>query len=142
MGFIGAAFGLVLHYRPNGGGYMNVIGTCTWGNIHLSALNLLRFYFVLPESPKENDRTRDLIFKVVFGYCIRTQKPVICELLAINFIFIASFMIRKCRLHCSGKKMGLTDVQMGNTFAFIGLATVIVRGLVEGWYGSLGNSGC
>lgn len=139
MGFIGAAFGLGFIIGPTVGGYMKSLSAP--GHVDyvgylaasLSALNLLLAYFVLPESLKEKRPDARFNFKVVSGIVSELKKPVIRELLVINFIFIASFMIMQMSSSLFWKeKIGLTDVQMGNTFAFIGLATVIVQGGLVG----------
>jgi predicted MFS family arabinose efflux permease len=90
-------------------------------------------YFLLPESLKEKQKELRFNFKVVSGIVAELRKPTIRELLLINFIFITAFMIMQMSVSLFWReKIGLNDVQLGNMFAFIGLATVIVQGGLVG----------
>lgn len=139
MGFIGAAFGLGFIIGPTVGGYLKSISSP--GHVDLvgyvaaalCVLNLVLAYFLLPESLKERKLDAPFNFKVISGIIFELRKPVIRELLLINFIFITAFMIMQ--ISCSlfwKEKIGLDEIQMGNVFAFIGLATVIVQGGLVG----------
>jgi len=139
MGLIGAAFGLGFIIGPTVGGYMKSISAA--GHVDmvgylaasLSLLNLILAYVLLPESLTVKRPDARFNFKVISGIIRELKKPTIRELLIMNFIFIASFMIMQMSASLFWKeKIGLTDVQMGNTFAFIGLATVIVQGGLVG----------
>lgn len=139
MGLIGAAFGLGFIIGPTVGGYMKSMSSP--GHVDLvgylaAALCLLNFvlaFYLLPESLKEKQKDVRFNFKVISGIVTELRKPTIRELLLINFIFITAFMIMQMSASLFWKeKIGLNEIQMGNTFAFIGLATVIVQGGLVG----------
>lgn len=139
MGLIGAAFGLGFIIGPTVGGYMKSMSSP--GHVDLvgylaAALCLLNFvlaFYLLPESLKEKQKDVRFNFKVISGIVTELRKPNIRELLLINFIFITAFMIMQMSASLFWKeKIGLNEIQMGNTFAFIGLATVIVQGGLVG----------
>lgn len=139
MGMIGAAFGLGFIIGPTAGGYMKSISSV--GHVDfvgylaagLSLLNLVLAYFLLPESLKVKQPDIRFNFKVISGIVTELRKPTIRELLLINFIFITAFMIMQIAVTLFWKeKIGLNEVQMGNMFAFIGVATVIVQGGLVG----------
>ena len=70
---------------------------------------------------------------MISGIVAVLRKPTIRELLLINFIFITAFMIMQISASLFWKeKIGLDEILMGNMFAFIGLATVIVQGGLVG----------
>jgi MFS transporter, DHA1 family, tetracycline resistance protein len=139
MGMIGAAFGLGFIIGPTVGGYMKSISSP--GQVDyvgyfaacLSLINLIMAYMLLPESLKEKQHGLRFNFKVVSGIINELRKPTIRELLFINFIFITAFMIMQLSLSLFWKeRIGLTDIEVGNMFAFIGLSTVIVQGGLVG----------
>lgn len=139
MGLIGAAFGLGFIIGPTAGGYLKSISAT--GHVDmvgylaagLCLLNLVMAYFLLPESLKEKQKDVRFNFKVVSGIVTELRKPTIRELLLINFIFITAFMMMQMSVSLFWKeKIGLNEIQMGNMFAFIGLATVIVQGGLVG----------
>ena len=139
MGLIGAAFGLGFIIGPTAGGYMKSIsstGQVDWVGYlaaGLCLINLVMAYFLLPESLKEKQKNVRFNFRVISGIVAELRKPTIRELLLINFIFITAFMIMQISVTLFWKeKIGLNEVEMGNMFAFIGLATVIVQGGLVG----------
>ena len=139
MGLIGAAFGLGFIIGPTVGGYMKSIsstGQVDWVGYlaaGLCLINLVMAYFLLPESLKEKQKNVRFNFRVISGIVAELRKPTIRELLLINFIFITAFMIMQISVTLFWKeKIGLNEVEMGNMFAFIGLATVIVQGGLVG----------
>lgn len=139
LGFLGAAFGIGFIIGPTIGGYLKSIsapGQVDWvGYVAagMSLINLIMAYFMLPESLKEKQSNAKFNFKVVTGIVVELRKPSIRELLLINFIFIAAFMLMQmaCSLMWKGID-GLTDQQIGYVFAFIGLATAIIQGTLVG----------
>ena len=139
MGFIGAAFGLGFIVGPTVGGYLKSIsspGHVDWVGYVAAGFCLVNFimaYFFLPESLKIKQKDVRFNFKVFSGIVTELRKPTIRELLLINFIFITAFMIMQISASLFWKeKIGLDEIQMGNMFAFIGLATVIVQGGLVG----------
>ncbi len=139
MGLIGAAFGLGFIIGPTVGGYMKSMSAP--GHVDLvgylaagfSLVNLVLAFYLLPESLKEKQKNVRFNFKVISGIVTELRKPTIRELLLINFIFITAFMIMQMSSSLFWKeKIGLNEIEMGNMFAFIGLATVIVQGGLVG----------
>jgi DHA1 family tetracycline resistance protein-like MFS transporter len=139
MGMIGAAFGLGFIIGPTVGGYMKSISAP--GHVDfvgylaasLCLINLVLAYLLLPESLKDKKHGLRFNFKVISGIVTELRKPTIRELLIINFIFITAFMIMQMSVSLFWKEqIGLSDVGVGNMFAFIGLATVIVQGGLVG----------
>lgn len=139
MGIIGAAFGLGFIIGPTVGGYlknMSSVGHVEWvgyGAAAFCILNLFLAYFFLPESLKDRKQDVSFNFKVISGIAIELRKPIIRELLLINFIFITAFMIMQIAVTLFWREMiGLTEIQIGYMFAFIGMVTVIVQGGLVG----------
>ncbi len=139
MGMIGAAFGLGFIIGPTTGGYlksMSSYGHVDWvgyGAAAICLVNLVLAYFFLPESLKERKKDLRFNFKVISGIATELKRQVIRELLLINFIFITAFMIMQIAASLFWREsIGLTEIQMGNMFAFIGVLTVIVQGGLVG----------
>lgn len=139
MGMIGAAFGLGFIIGPTAGGYLKSIsasGHVDWvgyGAAAICLVNLLLAFFFLPESLKERRTELRFNFRVISGIARELRKPVIRELLLVNFIFITAFMIMQIAASLFWREaIGLTEIQMGYMFAFIGLLTVIVQGGLVG----------
>lgn len=139
LGFLGAAFGIGFIIGPTIGGYLKSIsapGQVDWvGYVAagMSFINLIMAYFMLPESLKNKQANAKFNFKVVTGIITELRKPSIRELLLINFIFIAAFMLMQMACSLMWKEIDeLTDQQIGYVFAFIGLATAIIQGTLVG----------
>ena len=139
LGFLGAAFGIGFIIGPTIGGYLKSIsapGQVDWvGYVAagMSFINLIMAYFMLPESLKDKQSNAKFNFKVVTGIITELRKPSIRELLLINFIFIAAFMLMQMACSLMWKEIDeLTDQQIGYVFAFIGLATAIIQGTLVG----------
>jgi len=139
MGLIGAAFGLGFIIGPTAGGYlksMSSYGHVDWvgyGAAAICLVNLLLAFFFLPESLKEKKKDLIFNFRVVSGIVQELRRPVIRELLLINFIFITAFMIMQIASSLFWREaIGLTEIQMGYMFAFIGALTVVVQGGLVG----------
>lgn len=139
LGFLGAAFGIGFIIGPTIGGYLKSIsapGQVDWvGYVAagMSFINLIMAYFMLPESLKDKQANAKFNFKVVTGIITELRKPSIRELLLINFIFIAAFMLMQMACSLMWKEIDeLTDQQIGYVFAFIGLATAIIQGTLVG----------
>ena len=139
MGLIGAAFGLGFIIGPTAGGYLkslSSVGHVDWvgyGAAAICMVNLVWAYWQLPESLKVRNDHLKFNFKVVSGIARELRKPVIRELLLINFIFITAFMIMQIAASLFWREfIGLTEIQMGYMFAFIGVLTVVVQGGLVG----------
>jgi len=139
LGFLGAAFGIGFIIGPTLGGFLKSIsapGQVDWvGYVtaSMSFVNLGLAYFFLPESMKIKRADAPFNFKVVTGIITELRKPSIRELLLINFIFIAAFMLMQMACSLMWKEVdGLDDKQIGYVFAFTGLATAIVQGALVG----------
>lgn len=139
MGIIGAAFGLGFIIGPTAGGYLKSLssyGHVDWvgyGAAAFCVLNLVLAYFFLPESLKERKPDLKFNFKVISGIARELKRPVIRELLLVNFIFITAFMIMQIAVTLFWReKIELTEIQIGYMFAFIGVVTVIVQGGLVG----------
>lgn len=139
MGLIGAAFGLGFIIGPTAGGYlksMSSVGHVDWvgyGAAAICLVNLLLAYFNLPESLTVRKKEVTFNFRIVSGILAELRRPVIRELLLINFIFITAFMIMQIAASLFWREsIGLTEVQMGYMFAFIGALTVVVQGGLVG----------
>lgn len=146
LGLLGAAFGIGFIIGPTLGGFLKSIsspGQVDWvGYVtaSMSFINLGLAYFLLPESLKKKRLDAPFNFKVVTGIVLELRKPSIRELLLINFIFIAAFMLMQMACSLMWKEIdGLSDKQIGYVFAFVGLVTVIVQGALVGrmvkWFG-------
>lgn len=139
LGFLGAAFGIGFIMGPPLGGWLKSIstsGTVDWvGYVAcgMCVVNLVMAYFLLPESLKEKKINLPFNFKVVTGIIIELKKPMVGQLLWINFIFITAFMLMQISCSLMWKEITLLDEkQIGYVFAFIGVATAVVQGLLVG----------
>lgn len=148
LGFLGAAFGIGFIIGPTLGGFLKSIsapGQVDWvGYVAagMSFVNLGLAYFMLPESLRKKRVDAPFNFRVVTGIVTELKKPSIRELLLINFIFIAAFMLMQMACSLMWKEVdGLSDKQIGYVFAFTGLATAVVQGALVGrmvkWFGEM-----
>ena len=148
LGFLGAAFGIGFIIGPTIGGFLKSVSTpgmVDWVGYAAAAMSFINFglaYFLLPESLKIKRTEAPFNFKVVTGITTELKKPAIRELLLINFIFIAAFMLMQMASSLMWKEVdGLNDTQIGYVFAFVGLATAIVQGGLVGrmvkWLGEI-----
>ena len=139
MGMIGAAFGVGFIIGPMVGGYLkswssvgqvDLVGFAASG---LCFVNFLLAYFLLPESHHERKATGSSGFKVISSVATELKKPIIRELLLINFIYITAFMIMQIASTLFwNDKINLDAKQIGYMMAFIGLVTAIVQGGLVG----------
>lgn len=139
LGFLGAAFGIGFIMGPPLGGWLKSIstsGTVDWvGYVAcgMCVVNLVMAYFLLPESLKEKKINVPFNFKVVTGIITELKKPMVGQLLWINFIFITAFMLMQISCSLMWKEITLLDEkEIGYVFAFIGVATAVVQGLLVG----------
>lgn len=139
LGFLGAAFGIGFIMGPPLGGWLKSISTPStvdWvGYVAcgMCVINLLMAYFSLPESLKEKKINVPFNFKVVTGIITELKKPMVGQLLWTNFIFITAFMLMQISCSLMWKEITLLDEkQIGYVFAFIGVATAVVQGLLVG----------
>jgi MFS family permease len=139
LGFLGAAFGIGFIMGPPLGGWLKSIstsGTVDWvGYVAcgMCVVNLVMAYFLLPESLKEKKINVPFNFKVVTGIITELKKTMVGQLLWINFIFITAFMLMQISCSLMWKEITLLDEkQIGYVFAFIGVATAVVQGLLVG----------
>jgi len=146
LGFLGAAFGIGFIIGPTLGGYLKSISTpgqvdwVGYVTAGMSFINLGLAYFFLPESMKQKRVDAPFNFRVVTGIIIELKKPSIRELLLINFIFIAAFMLMQMASSLMWDQVyGLDEKQIGYVFAFTGVATAVVQGALVGrmvkWFG-------
>lgn len=139
LGFLGAAFGIGFIIGPSLGGFLKSIsapGQVDWVGYVTAGMSFINFglaYLLLPESLKTKRADAPFNFRVVTGIIKELQKPSIRELLLINFIFIAAFMLMQMASSLMWKEVdGLNDQQIGYVFGFVGLATAIVQGTLVG----------
>lgn len=139
LGLMGAAFGIGFIIGPTLGGFLKSISTpgqVDWVGFVAAGLSFTNFalaWFFLPESLRQKRTDAKFNFKVVTGILTELKKPSIRELLLINFIFIAAFMLMQMASSLMWKEIdGLTDKQIGYVFAFVGLATAVVQGGLVG----------
>ncbi|MFM8833828.1 MAG: MFS transporter, partial [Cytophagales bacterium] len=96
-------------------------------------INFAMAYFSLPESLQETKSNAPFNFKVVTGIITELKKPKVGELLWINFIFISAFMLMQISCSLMWKEITqLNERQIGYVFAYIGVATAIVQGVLVG----------
>ncbi|MFM8912808.1 MAG: MFS transporter [Flammeovirgaceae bacterium] len=139
LGFLGAAFGIGCIMGPPLGGWLKSIsaaGTVDWVGYVACAMclvNAAMAYFSLPESLKDKKTSVPFNFKVVTGIVTELKKPMVSQLLWINFIFIAAFMLMQISCSLMWKEITLlNEKEIGYVFAYIGVATAIVQGVLVG----------
>ncbi|TXB70219.1 MFS transporter [Phaeodactylibacter luteus] len=138
FGIIGAAFGLGFIFGPPLGGFLKSaygIASVGYTAAAFCGANLLMAYFLLGESLKEPRKAAGPLFEnPLADYRYGLGKPVIGELLTINFIFIAAFSLMTVSVALLWEEhYGLSEAQVGYTFAFLGVVTAIVQGGLVGW---------
>lgn len=138
FGIIGAAFGLGFIFGPPMGGFLKSnfgIEYVGYVAAALSAINLLMAYFLLSESlEKPKSASGPLFENPLSDFRYGLSKPVVNELLIINFIFITAFSLMTVSVTLLWEEhYGLNEEQVGYTFAFLGVITAIVQGGLVGW---------
>lgn len=139
MGIIGAGFGLGFIFGPPVGGYLksisgagsvDIVGYFAAG---LCAFNLLLAYLYLPESLKVKNPDKAFSFKPIANILHELKKPVISELISINFLFVVAFsMMTLTATILWAEHYGFDTKQIGYVFMYIGLTAAIVQGGLVG----------
>ena len=131
FGAIGAAFGLGFILGPVFGGvikeYYNIL-TLGYAAAALSAFNFVLAYFLLPESLKSFNKTKNLfenpLSKIVRGF----KTEFVGSLLFINFVYISAFsMMTVTAALLWTEQYNLSDKEVGYMFGFIGILIVIIQ---------------
>ena len=138
FGIIGAAFGLGFIFGPPLGGWLKSnygIEYVGYTAAAFSVVNLLLAYFILGESLKDpKPKSGPLFENPLSDFRFGLRKPVVSELLIINFIFITAFSLMTVSVTLLWEEhYGLNEEQVGYTFAFLGVVTAIVQGGLVGW---------
>jgi MFS transporter, DHA1 family, tetracycline resistance protein len=95
--------------------------------------NLIMAFLFLPESLKVKNHAKKFSIKPITGVLRELRKPIISELFWINFIYITSFtMMQMTAVLLWQERYGLSEKEVGYTFAFIGVASAIVQGGLVG----------
>jgi len=136
LGLIGAAFGLGFIIGPPVGGLLKTHLGMEWVGGVTAALcifNLVVAYLMLPESVTEKSNRPGFMFDPFTDLLKELQKPVVRELFWLNFMYIAAFSMMQVTVALFWKEHdGLTEAQIGYTFAFMGLVSAIVQGGLTG----------
>lgn len=136
LGLIGAAFGLGFIFGPPMGGYVKDTFGLEWVGYlagGLSIVNLILVYFFLPESLKIKRPEAPFSFRPITNIYKALQKPLIRELFLINFIYIAAFSMMQITAALLWKDhSNLSDKEIGYVFAFIGICSALIQGLLVG----------
>ncbi|OYU96941.1 MAG: tetracycline resistance MFS efflux pump [Bacteroidetes bacterium B1(2017)] len=135
MGLIGAAFGLGFIFGPPVGGYLKAMSGA--GSVDfvgyfaagLCAFNFVLAYLFLPESLKVKQSQKKFTYKPIGNLIHELKKPLIRELISINFIFIAAFSMMQITSSILWmERYQLDEKQIGFVFMYIGISSAIVQG--------------
>lgn len=143
FGYIGAAFGFGFIFGPPIGGVLQEtygIAGVGYFAAGLSVINLILAWFFLDETLKEPAASVKL-FPNPFKDIVEFRKiPEIGALYTINFVYVLGFsMMQITSTLLWAEHYGLSDKEIGYTFAFIGILAVIIQGGLIGkfnqWFG-------
>lgn len=136
LGKIGAAFGLGFIFGPPVGGFlkqhygMDAVGYAAMG---LSLFNLVLVWLYLPESHHERDSTRRVQMKPVTQTIRALGNVRYRDLFLTTFIYITAFSMMTISAALLWEQhYGVDEAQIGYMFAFIGLTSAIMQGLLVG----------
>ncbi|HCQ15847.1 MAG TPA: tetracycline resistance MFS efflux pump, partial [Cryomorphaceae bacterium] len=137
FGIIGAAFGLGFIFGPPVGGFLKTNYGIEWvGYVSalLAACNLVLAFFLLPESLKHKN-TKGPLFPNPLKEVLRIfPRKDIRSFLLIHFIFITAFSTLQITASLMWEnQFGLTEAEVGYTFAFVGVSIALVQGGLIGW---------
>ena len=134
LGLIGAAFGLGFIFGPPLGGIiMGEFGFAYvgWFAALLCVINLILAYYILPESLETRNSEARLRLVPVDDYREALSHPIIRRMFLINFLYIAAFFLfQVCSTLFWEEHFGLDAKQRGYAFAFLGVCTALVQGLM------------
>jgi DHA1 family tetracycline resistance protein-like MFS transporter len=133
MGMVGAAFGLGFIFGPAIGGVLSRISpeTPMWFASALCLANFIAAWFLLPESRKANDTTRNLGRMEAFRHA--RSKPALLLVLTLFFLVTLAFSGFETTFAIfSEAKFGFTTSTIGFLFAFIGVVLAVVQGVLVG----------
>ncbi len=134
LGLIGAAFGLGFIFGPPTGGLiMAYFGFAYVGYFAalLCVINFTLAFFILPESVAEKQPDAPLRVIPINDYREAFRDPIVLRIFLINFMYVAGFFLfQVCSTLFWEEHFGLNEEQRGYTFAFLGISTAIVQGLL------------
>ncbi len=136
MGLIGAAFGLGFIFGPPIGGLVKSLYGIEWVGLltaFLCFLNLILALVILPESLKVKDENSPIRFLPIKDYIEVFKKPEQAKIFSISFLYINAFFVFQITATLLWKEhYGMDDKQIGYLFAYMGLSTTMVQGLLIG----------
>ena len=134
LGLIGAAFGLGFIFGPPAGGLiMGYFGFAYvgWFAACLCLLNFLLAYFILKESIPQKTPDAPLKLIPVSDYREAFKDRLVLRIFLINFLYVgAFFLFQVCSTLFWEEHFGLNEQQRGYAFAFLGISTAVVQGLL------------
>lgn len=136
FGYLGAAFGLGFIFGPPLGGYLKTnfgiegLGYVAAG---ISAINLIMAYFMLPESNKHKNPNSRILRNPFSEIWSIIPRPEIRRILLIHFVFIMAFSMMQITASLLwSQHYDLNEQQIGLMFAFVGVLTALIQGLLIG----------
>lgn len=134
LGLIGAAFGLGFIFGPPMGGLIMAkfgFAYVGWFAALLCVVNLVLAWFILPESLQHKNPDAVLRLVPVKDYREVLAHPHLRRIFIINFFYItAFFLFQVCSTLFWEEHFGLNEEQRGYAFAFLGVCTALVQGLL------------
>jgi DHA1 family tetracycline resistance protein-like MFS transporter len=133
MGMVGAAFGLGFIFGPAIGGVLSRISpeTPMWFASALCLANFVAAWFLLPESRKANESTKQLGRMAAFRHA--RSKPALLLIFTLFFLVTLAFSGFETTFAIfSEAKFGFTTSTIGFLFAFIGVVLALVQGVLVG----------
>ncbi len=130
MGFLGASIGLGFVFGPALGAGLSPFGfgTAAYVAAALAAGNLVFAFFKLSESKPVAgvEESAAISWK---DYRAAIQTPAMSRILSVRFLTMFAFVAMETTFALFGKEeFGLTAVELGIVFAFIGLVMIAVQG--------------
>ena len=134
LGLIGAAFGMGFIFGPPIGGLIMArfgFAYVGWFAAALCVLNFALAFFILRESIPEKNPDAKLRFVPIADYQEAFKNPLVLRIFLINFLYIAAFFLfQVCSTLFWEEHFGLDEKQRGYAFAFLGVCTALVQGLM------------
>ncbi|MGB0177472.1 MAG: MFS transporter [Owenweeksia sp.] len=136
FGIIGAAFGLGFIFGPPLGGLLKTSYGIEWvGYVAaiLAGLNLLMAFFMLPESNQHKTREGSFFPNPFKEMAKAFPRRDIRSFLLIQFVFMTAFSMLQITASLMWEEhFGLTEAEIGYSFAFVGVSIAVIQGTLIG----------
>lgn len=135
MGTLGAAFSLAIVFGPAIGGILSSVSIQFpfFVSAAVALINLIFVYLIVPETNLNKRKKLDLSNSLILTRIVPALRSKLAPIYSIQFISFLSFAIVGVAFPLFAlKRFGFGPVEVGYTFAFLGLAGAITQGFIMG----------